>query len=211
MREQLEQYVKLLFAGSKGEEDMQQEILQNTLDRYDDLIAQGKTPEAAYRLAISGIGDLSEVLSQGAAAPKAPAAPAPAVSKPRRKPYWKKMAKIGAIFLYIMSAIPLLTMGESGLVGTISIVAVATVAILVAGDDTPSDKTGEKSTQHKKEDPLQKAIGSIIGVGGLCVYFIISFWTGAWYITWLIFPIMGAVRGLVNAIFDLKGAEKNEN
>ena len=35
MREQLEQYVKLLFAGTPDSEDMQQEILQNTLDRYD--------------------------------------------------------------------------------------------------------------------------------------------------------------------------------
>ena len=58
MRDQLIQYVRLLFAGTPDSYDMQQEILQNTLDRYDDLIAQGKAPEAAYRLAISGIGDM---------------------------------------------------------------------------------------------------------------------------------------------------------
>ena len=58
MREQLTQYVNLLFAGAPDSEDIRQEILQNTLDRYDDLIAAGKTPEAAYRLAISGIGDI---------------------------------------------------------------------------------------------------------------------------------------------------------
>ena len=57
MREQLIQYVELLFAGAPGSEDIKQEILQNTLDRFDDLISQGKQPEAAYRLAISGIGD----------------------------------------------------------------------------------------------------------------------------------------------------------
>ena len=62
MREQLEQYVKLLFAGTPDSEDMQQEILQNTLDRYDDLLDHGKSPEAAYRLAIAGIGDISELL-----------------------------------------------------------------------------------------------------------------------------------------------------
>ena len=42
MREQLIQYVNLLFAGNGDVEDIKQEILQNTLDRYDDLIAQGK-------------------------------------------------------------------------------------------------------------------------------------------------------------------------
>ena len=62
MKEQLIQYVNLLFAGATGAEDMKQEILQNTLDRYDDLIDQGKSPEAAYRLAISGIGDINEIL-----------------------------------------------------------------------------------------------------------------------------------------------------
>ena len=42
MREQLIQYVNLLFAGAPDSDDMKQEILQNTLDRYDDLIAEGK-------------------------------------------------------------------------------------------------------------------------------------------------------------------------
>lgn len=67
MREQLIRYVELLFAGAENAGDIQQEILQNTLDRYDDLIAQGKTPEAAYRLAISGIGDINEILGSAAA------------------------------------------------------------------------------------------------------------------------------------------------
>lgn len=62
MRAQLIQYVDLLFAGAKDCEDIHQEILQNTLDRYDDLILEGKTPEAAYRLAILGIGDVGEIL-----------------------------------------------------------------------------------------------------------------------------------------------------
>ena len=61
MREQLIQYVELLFAGAENADDIRQEILQNTLDRYDDLVSQGKSPEAAYRLAISGIGDIREI------------------------------------------------------------------------------------------------------------------------------------------------------
>ena len=45
MREHLIQYVNLLFAGTSGTEEIKQEILQNTLDRFDDLVAQGKSPE----------------------------------------------------------------------------------------------------------------------------------------------------------------------
>ena len=61
MREKLIQYIDLLFAGTADTDDIKQEILQNTLDRYDDLIAQGKAPEAADSLAISGVGDIHEV------------------------------------------------------------------------------------------------------------------------------------------------------
>ena len=43
MRDQLKQYVNLLFAGAADCEDIKQEILQNTLDRFDDLVAQGKS------------------------------------------------------------------------------------------------------------------------------------------------------------------------
>lgn len=62
MKEQLIQYVNLLFAGSTGTEDIKQEILQNTLDRYDDLLAQGLSPEAAYRQAIEGVGDVGAII-----------------------------------------------------------------------------------------------------------------------------------------------------
>lgn len=43
------------------------------------------------------------------------------------------------------------------------------------------------------------------------IYFLVSFLTRAWFITWLIFPITAAVRQLVQAIFDLKEADKYEN
>ena len=72
MREHLIQYVQLLFAGAADCDDTRQEILQNTLDRYDDLIAAGKTPEAAYRLAIMGIGDINEILGRAPGAASLP-------------------------------------------------------------------------------------------------------------------------------------------
>ena len=60
------------------------------------------------------------------------------------------------------------------------------------------------------EAELRKSLDSMIWVIGLAVYFILSFITGAWYITWLIFPLTGAVKGLVRAILDLKEANNNE-
>ena len=67
MREKISVYVDELFSDAAltiRNAEVQQEILQHTLDRYDDLIAAGKTPEAAYRLAIMGIGDINEILGR---------------------------------------------------------------------------------------------------------------------------------------------------
>ena len=66
MREKLKEYVHLLFAGTVGKEDMEQEILQNTLDRFDDWVSRGFSEEDAYRKAVSGIGDIDALLGKAA-------------------------------------------------------------------------------------------------------------------------------------------------
>ena len=216
MKEQLIQYVNLLFAGVADADEMKQEILQNTLDRYDDLIAQGKTPEAAYRLAISGIGDINEILGGASTAPRqayqTPKSTAPA----KAASIGSKVLKACAIALYILCPIPLFIMDlvgmeTIGLCGTLGIVAVATVLIVLSRRDTNTNHEAAKpQVQDSPEKELRKSVGSLIGTIGLVVYLVLSFLTGAWYITWLIFPILGAVRGLVFAIMDLKEANKNE-
>ena len=210
MREQLIQYVNLLFAGNPDAEDVKQEILQNTLDRYDDLIAQGKSPEAAYSLAISGIGDITEILGN----PK----PAEPVTRPenhskaeyRNTPAWKKALRAVAVCLYIISVIPLFVLSEMGmailgLCGTVTIVGVATALIIIAGSGNKEPKPAEQP-----QNELQKAISSVVSILTVAVYLAISFWSGAWWITWLIFPIAAAVKGLIRAIIDLKEAKNHE-
>ena len=213
MREQLIQYVELLFAGVQDCEDIKQEILQNTLDRYDDLIAEGKVPEAAYRLAITGIGDINEILGtkpQGAPVHQAPAAK---TEKEEKDTPFKKLLRAIAVGLYIICPMPLFILSEMGmdtigLCGTLCIVAVATVLIMLgAKKETPEEKQEEILTP---EAELRKSLDNMIWVIGLVVYFVVSFLTGAWYITWLIFPLTGAVKGLVLAILDLKEANKYE-
>lgn len=204
MREQLIQYVQLLFAGAADCDDTRQEILQNTLDRYDDLVAAGKTPEAAYRLAIMGIGDINEILGR---APGATPLPAPAVKPEEQDTPVKKLLRAIAIGLYILCPIPLfvlsgmLNMGIPGLCGTLTFVAVATVLIILGAKKETENADVEPGTP---QSALVKSINGLIWAIGLAIYFIVSFLTGAWYITWVIFPITAAVQGLVKAILDLK-------
>ena len=214
MREQLEQYVNLLFAGAKDCEDIKQEILQNTLDRYDDLIAEGKVPEAAYRLAITGIGDVNEILGGKAQTTTISHNAGKAESTHDNDTPAKKLMRAVAIGLYILCPVPLFVLSEIGLstlglCGLLAIVAVATVLIVLGAKKDTEEETREEALTPRQE--LKKSIGSLVGVISLAVYLVISFLTGAWYITWLIFPIAGAVKGLVNAILDLKEAAKHEN
>lgn len=208
MREHLNRYIDLLFAGAPDAADIKQEILQNTLDRFDDLIAQGKTPEAAYQLAISGIGDISEILSTGRQ--EVPVAHTFPVEEKQEKSVWKKALQAVGICLYILCPVPLFVLqNELGLCGLLAIVAVATALMILSGSKE-SDAPKQEQKEEKSEAPLRKAIGSAIFAAGLCVYLGLSFLTQAWYITWVIFPIMAAVKGLVNACLDLKEASDNE-
>lgn len=196
MREQLIQYVELLFAGGRDCEDIQQEILQNTLDRYDDLISQGKVPEAAYRLAISGIGDINEILGTvPTAVPERTASQEEAADTPQ-----KKRMRAFAVGLYILCPIPLIFMSGLGadilgLIGTLVLVAIATVMMIL--------NSKKEQKEHKKEQnrsPMQKSVTSLLWAIGLAVYFLWSFTSGAWYMTWVVFPILGALDDFVLAL-----------
>lgn len=213
MREQLIQYVNLLFAGNDSVEDIKQEILQNTLDRYDDLIDQGKTQEAAYRLAIAGIGDINEILNPCEQPEFVPTGSAEMYQQKSDLNLIRIMRAI-AIGLYILSPIPLIVMDMIGLdifglCGTLAIVAIATVIICIfrQPEDHREDSTSRSEEDNTPQGKLKQSIKSLFGAVTLAVYLIISFATGAWHVTWLVFPIAAAVRGLINACIDLKEAE----
>lgn len=187
MKEKLICYVDLLFAGTQDTQDIRQEILQNTLDRYDDLIAQGKTPEAAYQLSISGIGDISQLLPQQADPYEAP----------KHDDSKHKLLRSIAIALYILSPVPLFLEGDTlGLCGLLLMVAIATAILIYTGKNAPATPRAKKQRSH----PYHGLVWST----GILLYFLISYLTGAWYITWLMFLITPACNGLLTAIMDLK-------
>ena len=214
MREQLIQYVNLLFAGAPDSDEIRQEILQNTLDRYDDLIAQGKQPEAAYRLAITGIGDINEILGNTSHSSAAPTSAVPQPSQPETEEDIKRKKTLAvAIALYILCAIPLIVLSELGadilgLCFTLGIVAFATYLMIITGK---KDDDEEEKQSDANKHPLKESIGNLIWIVGLVAYFGISFFTGAWYITWIVFPLMACFRGLSDAIIDLMEVKNNEN
>lgn len=214
MREQLIQYVELLFAGAKDCEDIKQEILQNTLDRYDDLIGEGKVPEAAYRLAITGIGDINEILGTKPQAATVYHSPTPTDEPVDNDNPTKKLLRAIAVGLYILCPLPAILLSEMfgwdtlGVCGTLAIVAVATVLIILGSKKSPKDMEEERREEAEEslKSPLAKSISSLVWAIGLALYFLISFTTNAWYVTWVIFPILGAVDKILSALIEKKEA-----
>ena len=202
MRDQLIQYVSLLFAGAENCEDTKQEILQNTLDRYDDLIAEGKPEEAAYRLAIISIGDINEILGQ-----KDAVLPAVTVAEAQTETdtAFKKLLRAIAVGLYILCPLPLIVLCEMGmeifgLCGLLCFVAVATVLMILGSKKGDKPSHSDNDDEDKPKSELGKSVSSLIWAIGLAVYLILSFLTGAWHVTWVIFPILGAINALVCAL-----------
>lgn len=78
MREKLMDYVNSLFQGAPDTEhirELREEIMQNTLDRYDDLVSQGCSEDSAFGQAVASIGDVRQLWAQ---------APAPVRAKKSR-------------------------------------------------------------------------------------------------------------------------------
>ena len=198
MIEELKKYIDLLFMGTEDCDEIKEEILQNTIDRYQDLIRQGKSPQAAYRLAIAGIGDINEILGTTAASdqPKKEVTPK---NHPQGKPVWKKVLQALGVFLYIVCPVPLFALqNELGLCGLLGIVAIATALMIISSGKTSS------SSHNDQTNETGNSIGNLIGVIVLAVYLLLSFATGAWYITWILFPIAGSIKGIITALTDKK-------
>lgn len=208
MRDQLIQYVELLFARARDCEDVKQEILQNTLDRYDDLIAEGKVPEAAFWLAITGIGDLNEILDTQPANPSpgsaqsACHAPAPEADSARR------LQRGIGIAMFILCPIPVLLCVVAGQVMLgislmLAMIAMGTVLMVLSGK-------GHDSAPRRHATLFGSIAMSLLWPLTTIVYFLISFATGAWFLTWLVFPIAGAISAVIRAIEDWKEETNHE-
>lgn len=225
MREKLVDYVELLFAGAAWDErtaEIKAEILQNTLDKFDDLVAEGKSPEAAYSLAVAGIGDVGEILGGGQQA--APGEASPELRQKREKTRRKRSTmRAVAIALYICSVVPPILMSNSRLEETLApalmfaFIAVATaMMVMQAGMRVPGSQPEPNQQEPNQQerswnDPQRerrRAVTGALWVVGVSAYFIVSFCTGAWHLTWLIFPVTAAATGLVKAIVDLREVEK---
>ncbi len=220
MEYNLRAYVDELFQNAPRTQkayELKVELTQNLLDKYHALIEEGKSPEDAYNLTVVSIGDVRELFE---GLEDTPAQDQP-VYIPTGSPE-KRSAAITAIavMLYILSVVPVIVLGSIPFVN-LEVLGVALMFVMIAAatglliynhsakpKKQPSPNTvvsdfkqwQNQSFSHRQ---LLKAIRSAYWPLVLAFYFLLSFGTGRWGITWIIFLIAPAVDGIIKAILTL--------
>ncbi|NLO47888.1 MAG: hypothetical protein GX111_06175 [Clostridiales bacterium] len=216
MIDRLRAYIDELFAeapATKKTVEVKEEILQNLSDKYNDLIAEGKSEEAAYNISVASIGDISELIEE---LKKNTEAMDSYISDPERQKERKRSAMIVsyAIMLYILSVVPLLILQNiAGLVVMFVFIAAATGMLIYNGmtkaeyknnDETIASEFKEWRETNKVQKSAIRSLTSSLWALTIIAYFLISFWTRAWHISWLIFFVSFALQNIIRVYFDTK-------
>ena len=219
MEEKIRRYVDGLFEGNpptRKAVELKEEMIQNLHDKYNDLIADGKTPEAAYNIAVAGIGDVSGLLNEleyDGAGPDMEEFEAA-----RRR---SAMLTAMAVMMYILSVLPLVVLStfasryniRIGIPFMLLIMAGATGLLIYnnmtkprqfKGSNTMVEEFREWQTGTHDRKSLRRSVSSALWSILLVLYFVFSFWSGAWHISWIIFLIGAAIEAIINMVFSLK-------
>jgi len=225
MEDKLRIYIDNLFektTPSKKSVELKEEMIQNLHDKYNDLISEGKTDEAAYNIVIAGIGDISDLLKELDEEAK-PNVIDTGTYRIKMEQYRRKSAMLTsiAVMMYILCVLPLIMLSGSGFIYA-SQVGVPVMFLMIAGatglliynsmtkpkkykkSDTLVEEFREWQSYEKERKQMRKAMSSALWALIVAVYLIVSFITGAWYITWIIFIIAGVIESLINVFFTFR-------
>lgn len=237
MKKKIEEYIESFFANAdktEQNEEFKQEIILNSLEKYDDLVASGMSEGESYSKVVVGIGNLYEVINFSDNSKKKPKNDVKETKEKETQPKINKntyspkanrqrtaMLAV-AISLYIMCVVPVIICSALGgenmeLLGVslmFLMIAAATGIIIFRSTIEPRcDEKREKADEKYKEDkkgkksPVCKKICSVIRIVNLIVYLAISFATMQWYLTWMLFLVCECVIGIVNTVFEIKDGE----
>lgn len=221
MEEKLRAYMDSVFrdvSPSRQSIELKEEILQNLVDKYHDMIGEGKTPEAAYNIAVASVGDIDELL---AGMQKRETAESP-ISREELEQQRRKSGLLVAIavVMYICSILPPILLSQTAVGNTLGpammfILIAAATGILIYNymtrpqysyqEDSIVGDFREWQKQTEANRRAFKALSGALWSLTVVIYMLVSFATMSWHITWVIFLIAAALEGILKAVFELKG------
>ena len=215
MRNKLICYVNSIFEGIPNTPEVQElreEILQNTLDRYDEECARGVSETVAYNVAVMSIGDTDELLA--------------AYRKPKKeKKSSRRVCVAIAIALYILCVVPPAVADEMGWPEALGVsmmflmIAAATALIILSGGREkpaapkasapqgvpvqPAEQAAPAVPVQEERSPAVKILRGVLtplywlAAVGL---FLAAGFAGYWHVAWVIFIAAGAVGDVITGI-----------
>lgn len=215
MRNKLICYVNSIFEGIPNTPEVQElreEILQNTLDRYDEECARGVSETVAYNVAVMSIGDTDELLA--------------AYRKPKKeKKSSRRVCVAIAIALYILCVVPPAVADEMGWPEALGVslmflmIAAATALIILSGgrekpaapkasapQGVPVQPAAQPvqaaSAQEERSSAVKILRGVLTPLYWLAAVglFLAAGFAGYWYVAWVIFIAAGAVGDVITSI-----------
>ena len=215
MRNKLICYVNSIFEGIPNTPEVQElreEILQNTLDRYDEECTRGVSETVAYNVAVMSIGDTDELLA--------------AYRKPKKeKKSSRRVCVAIAIALYILCVVPPAVADEMGWPEALGVslmflmIAAATALIILSGgrekpaapkasapQGVPVQPAAQPvqaaSAQEERSSAVKILRGVLTPLYWLAAVglFLAAGFAGYWYVAWVIFIAAGAVGDFITGI-----------
>lgn len=191
--------------------ELKEEMTANLIEKYDDLLASGKTEQEALKGAFSGIGDLASLV-------RGLKEETPVSEEEMRRERQKSALFISAgVGLYIFGVAVLILFSEVfqfndvvGLILMLVIDAIATGLIVYNALSRPkylSDRTKEEKEWQPSNtgtSDVLRQIKSILWLLIVVIYFLISFLFGAWAYSWVIFIIGVAIEKIIVLMFQMK-------
>jgi len=233
MNEKLKNHFAVLFENAPNTRkalELKEELLANAEERYQDLLSDGISPEDATKNVIKSIGNVSELFQDFEELDNE--------EKFKFSQNAKKVAvyKTVAIGIYIFSAIVFLFfvminsyqvdwyMGMNsfnyiwfGLILMMLIDIIPTCMLVyifslypgyIKRNDTVVEEFKEWQVKTSKTKSIKLSVALVLWSFTLLVYFVVSFMTMAWYITWILFIVAICIQFIITLLFQIK--EKRE-
>ncbi|MDD3959168.1 MAG: permease prefix domain 1-containing protein [Oscillospiraceae bacterium] len=220
MNERINAHIEGLFQEAPKTKkiiELKEEIISNCNCKYDDLIADGSSPDEAFKSVIAGIGDVSELIAQ---LETGMSADAHLVEEGKKRSALMVSVSVGLFILSPMWFIFTAWIGipeEFGLILMMIFIACG-VGLLIYNsmtkvqynkmDDTMVEEFREWKVQRDQKNGIRGYISAILWPLIAIIYFLLSFTTKAWHITWLIFVAGFMIEGIVSILFEMRKEKK---
>lgn len=214
MIDELRTYIDKIFESApktRAAYELKEELVANSTERYLDLVEEKIPEKEALDIVINSIGDINELFPDVDTKKQVLSS---AHENLKKTALYKSLA-IGMYIIgfCVMVAVSEFTPYESlGFILMILIAAIATCILVYVSmaypnykkkDETVVEEFKEWNSSQKRNKSIRGSVNTIVWMITLILYFVISFTTMAWQITWITFLIGGCAQAIVNLLFQL--------